>query len=284
MSLLATDAPPADAAPPVDAAPVTQTPPAAFSWADESGKFSPGWTEKLGDEFKDNGTLKTLPDLRTLAKAYLDTKAMVGKKLSPPSDTSTPEEVAKWRELMGAPATPDEYGPLMPEGFQPDMWNGDLEKEFAAVAHKYHLPASAVKEIAALQAKGTLSAYERETARAMEQLETGRAELKKAWGQEFERRATEAKALAAALGIDESDAIFTTRPDLLQKLAAAAPTLLGPDRIVTGETPSISGGIDQRIESIRNGDDYQGKNGFDKQQAAQKQLHQLMQARKPANT
>lgn len=250
----------------------------AWTWADESGKFSPDWQSKLGDEFKDNATLKTLPDLKTLAKAYLDTKAMVGKKLAPPSETSTPEEIAKWRELLGVPKSPDEYGSLMPEGFQAELWNGELEKEFAALAHKHNLPPAAVKEIAVLQAKGTVSTYEREVALAKQRLTEGQAELKKAWGDGFERQAAAAKALAAAVGIDETDEIFSTRPDLLQKLAAAAPSLLGQDKIISGERATITGGIEARLAQIRASDDYQGKNGFEKQTAAQKQLHNLMQA------
>jgi len=289
MRLLSSDPPPSDAGDPSGGSPATapagQSPPAAatpFTWADESGKFSPGWLEKLGPDFKDNPTLSTLPSIDKLAKAYLDTKTLVGKKPAPPTETSTPEQIAEWRKLVGAPETPDAYGQLMPEGFQKELWNGDIEKAFTAVAHKHHLSPAAVREIAALQAQGTLATYEREVARAKEALDAGRADLKKEWGQDFDRRAAEAKMLATALGITEDDDIFTSRPDILKKLAAAAPTLLGQDRMITGLPVGVSGGLKERIDAIQQGPDYQGKNGFEKQRAAQAMLHQLMAAAKPA--
>lgn len=291
MSLLAPDAPAGDAgsspeaaAPPPAAAatPAAAAAPSTYTWADETGKFSSDWLEKLGPDFKGNPTLSTVNNLPGLAKAYLDTKALVGKRPAPPSETSTPEQVAEWRKLVGAPETPDAYGSLMPEGFQKELWNGDIEKAFTEVAHKHHLSPAAVKEIAALQAQGTLATYEREVARAREALDAGRAELKKEWGPNFDRRAAEAKALATAIGIPEDDDIFISRPDILKRLAAAAPALLGPDKLITGAPVGIAGGIQERIETIQRGDDYQGKNGFDKQKAAQAMLHQLMAAAKPA--
>ncbi len=264
-------------APAASSTAATPAPAAPWTWANESGEFSEGWHEKLGDEFKGNTSLTTLKGLPQLAKAYLDTKAMVGTKLAPPGEGSTPEQVAAWRKVVGAPDAPDGYGKLMPEGFPAELWHGDLEQEFTALAHRHHLSPAAVKEIAALQAKGTLSTYESETARLQESIKAGRADLAKEWGDQFERRATEAKALAARLGIEESDDIFLTRPDLVKKLAAAAPTLLGPDQIVQGTAPTISGGIQQQIDTLLKHPDYTGPD-IAKAKLIQSQIHKLMDA------
>jgi hypothetical protein len=248
----------------------------AWTWADDAGKFSDGWLEKAG--FKDDPTLSTIRDLPGLARAYKETKSLVGRKLTPPDEKSTPEQVAEWRKLMGAPEKPEDYGTLKPDKFPDEMWSPDIEKAAIDLAHKHHLPPAVLKEFAALQAEGTRVAYEREVQAAKDRLAAGQAELSKEWGEQFERRATEARALAAALGIPETDDIFLTRPDLVKKLAAAAPTLLGADRVVTGTPQGVSGGLQERVDQIRASADYQGTNGFDRQKAAQAQLHQLLAA------
>jgi hypothetical protein len=252
----------------------------AWTWADETGKFSDGWLEKAG--FKDDPTLSTIRDLPGLARAYKETKSMVGRKLTPPDERSTPEQVAEWRRVVGAPDNPEDYGTLKPDKFPDEMWSPDIEKAAIELAHKHHLPPAVLKEFATLQAEGTRAAYEREIKAAQDRLAAGQAELQKEWGGQVERRASEARALAAALGILETDDIFLTRPDLVKKLAAAAPTLLGADRVVSGTPQGVSGGLQERVDQIRASADYQGTNGFDRQKAAQAQLHQLLAAQAKA--
>lgn len=257
------------------AAPASPNSP-AWTWADDSGKFSDGWLEKAG--FANDPTLSTIKDLPGLARAYKETKSLVGRKLAPPDEKSTPEQIAEWRRIVGAPENPEDYGSLKPDKFPDEMWSPDIEKAAIGLAHKHHLPPTVLKEFAMLQAEGTKAAYDREVKAAQDRLAAGHAELQKEWGEQFERRSSEARALAAALGIPETDDIFTTRPDLVKKLAAAAPTLLGADRVVSGTPQGVSGGLQERVDQIRSSPDYQGLHGFERQKAAQQQLHQLLAA------
>ena len=113
---------------------------------------------------KDNPSLKVFNSPEMLAKAYVDTKAMVGKKVTAPTDSSTPEEIAAWRKLVGAPNDPNEYGDLKPKDIPDELWDAGLSDKAKAIALKYHLPAAALKEFAALNIEGTKAAYDRETA------------------------------------------------------------------------------------------------------------------------
>ena len=108
------------------AAATTGTPAASWTWADDTGKLNDGWVDKLGDDFKGNPTLATIRDLPTLAKAYLDTKKLVGAKVGPPGDGATPEQVAAWRRTLGIPDKPEDYGQLMPDGFANNLTPREL--------------------------------------------------------------------------------------------------------------------------------------------------------------
>lgn len=244
-------------------------PSSAWTYADESGNLNDGWMEKAG--FKDDPTLSTIKTVPTLAKAYKDTKAAYGQKVAPPTETSTPEQIAAWRKITGAPETADAYGSLMPEGFQKELWDGEMEKSFTELAHKHHLPPAAVKEIAALQANGTKAIYEREMAAVQQQLDAGRAELQKAWGPDYPRQEANVKALASFLGIPAEHDMFRD-PFVMKTFAEKASAILGGDKIVHGSPMGVSGSMAERVTAIQRGDDYQGKNGPEAQARAADQL------------
>ena len=232
---------------------------------------------------KDNPSLKVFNSPEMLAKAYVDTKAMVGKKVTAPTDASTPEEIAAWRKLVGAPNDPTEYGDLKPKDIPDELWDAGLSDKAKAIALKYHLPAAALKEFAALNIEGTKAAYDRETAKAAAAMEEGKMQLRKEWGEHFERNRARALTVAAALGIPEGDDLLM-RSDILMKFAAAAPSLLGGDAIVSGAPVGISGGIQAQIEAVRSSPEYQGHRGEQPQRQAQARLHALMTAQKTAKS
>ena len=53
--------------------------------------------------------------LGSLAKAYSDTKSMVGTMMKVPGSDATPEEIAAFRGKMGVPATAEDYDIKTPE-------------------------------------------------------------------------------------------------------------------------------------------------------------------------
>ncbi len=264
------------------------SPPAAggFQWADESGKFSDGWLEKAG--YKDDPTLTTIKDLPTLAKAYKETKALVGRKLSPPGEGSTPEQVAEWRKLVGAPDKPEDYGTLMPEGYaNKEQWNAAMEQEAVAIAHKHHIPPAAIKELVALQVRGEQQSLAAMQAAQQKALDDGSAALRAEWGDQSERRMHEVNTAVTSLTGFPSllDMLSAPPHEVAKRLATSAPTIFGQDKLVKGDTVTVTGGLEDQINAIRDGADYQGKNGEERQQRAAAQLRQktaaLFSSKKP---
>jgi hypothetical protein len=143
------------------------------------------WLDSLPEDFeyRDDPSLSTVPDVPTLAKSYVETKKLVGRKgLIVPKDDE-PEE--KWDEFYGAlgrPETADNYEfdrPDLPDGLD---YSEDFEKDFRARAHDLG--------ISQKQAKGLYDWFVPQTIQwseaSRESLVKAKEELETQWGDKFE--------------------------------------------------------------------------------------------------
>lgn len=245
------------------------------------GAFAPNWLDSLPPDLKGNPALTTVPTLADLAKSYVSTKSLVGKKFQAPSETSTPEEITAWRKNVGAPETPDGYGELRPEEIPAEMWDAATEGQLKAIAHKHSLPPSAVKDIIALHAATVKGGMEKFVADEAAYKETGLNTLKKEWGANFDQEAHAAKTFAEAIGLNPNETLDFASPSFVLAMARGAKLIMG-DKIVAGAPATISGGIESRIRDIQGSPEYRGDLGQDAQMAAQSQLHNLYAAKSKA--
>jgi len=245
------------------------------------GAFAPNWLDSLPDDLKGNSALTTVPTLADLAKSYVATKSMVGKKFQAPTEASTPEEVAAWRKNVGAPEAPDGYGDLRPEEIPAEMWDANTEGQLKAIAHKHHLPPSAVKDIIALHAATVKGGMEKFQADEAAYKEAGLTTLKKEWGANFDQEAHAAQTFAKAIGLDPNETLDFASPSFVLAMARGAKLIMG-DKIVAGAPPALSGGLDSRIRDIQGSPEYRGERGQDAQMSAQSQLHNLLNAKTKA--
>lgn len=104
----------------------------------------------IGEEFAKDPTFKDFKDPRQLAKAYKDTKALVGQpRYDIPADDA-PDTVRKdFYTKLGVPDAPDGYGLAAPEGYPEHM--GEYMKEtlgeFAKIAHENNITPKQAKAI-----------------------------------------------------------------------------------------------------------------------------------------
>src|SRR6185503_523723 len=122
------------------------------------GAFNDGWLERLPETLRGNASLKVLGSLPDLARSYVETKAMIGRRLEAPGEKATPEQIAAWRKTVGAPDKPEGYagsaGSVRPDSIPQEMWDAAGEKKFLALAHRHHLPAAAVRDIIGFYGEG----------------------------------------------------------------------------------------------------------------------------------
>jgi len=182
----------------------TQQTQGGFIGAD--GGFAEGWLDKLpGDLDPYKPTLAKYKDFGSLAKSHGELQQLLGKKSSAvnvPGEKSTPEEIAAFRKALGVPEKAEEYGfkpEKLPDGV---AWDDNSAKQFAAIAHKHHIPAAAMKELAAHQ----IAMEEARSQEAFRQMETellnGKQQLQTAWGQNFEKNLHTASRVAKSIGLD----------------------------------------------------------------------------------
>jgi len=108
----------AEAATPVETTPAPQT----ESFIGTDGSLKEGWTGILDEGYRDEKTLSTIKDVKSLAKIAVDTKRMVGKnKIAIPTESSAPEEWAEYYRVGGRPDTVEDYGLAAPEGFPQEL-------------------------------------------------------------------------------------------------------------------------------------------------------------------
>jgi len=111
----------------------------------------PNWREtylKDTDLF-DNPSLATITDPLTLAKAFVETKALVGKKgIILPTEKDPPEKWDEFYKALGRPDTADGYEITKPEDLPKEFpYSDERVTSFKALAHKIGLTPAHVKEL-----------------------------------------------------------------------------------------------------------------------------------------
>jgi hypothetical protein len=157
---------------------------------------APDFKTQLGDLAKDPA-LSAFSDLQGIAKAYISTKALVGKAQGIPGENATPEEKAAFYNALGVPETPEGYGLKAPEGLPEAMakvYDEGFVGEFAKTARDLNLTPA--------QAQGIQKWYDDKSATLMQGLKGDidksdaafAAEMVKVFGTEEKGAAAQAQA------------------------------------------------------------------------------------------
>lgn len=259
---------------------------APASWfKDDAGTFAEGWFDRLPGDLKGQASLKAMPSLEALAKSYVETKRMVGARMEAPGEQATPEQIAAWRRVVGAPEKPEGYlgegTSLRPERIPENMWDGEREQQFLALAHKHHLPPGAVKEIMGFYGEHVAQNFERSQQEETAMLGHESTRLRQAWGTEFDSNLQLAARVAQTVGLDPKSHPIFTSAEVVQAFARMG-RLLSEDRLVTGQVRGMAGSTQDRIQDITDprsqsslAREYRGEYGPERQRGAQEQLHQL---------
>ena len=104
-------------------------------------------TAFLPDDLKADKALGDFKDIGSLARAFVDTKKMVGGSLRIPGKDAKPEDLAKWQQdelpklraaglIAGPPASPELYKFTRPEAALLGGWDDAEEKDFLGLAYK----------------------------------------------------------------------------------------------------------------------------------------------------
>lgn len=198
--------------------PPVVTPSAGF--VGEDGAFVEGWTDRLPEEMGDSrstfGKFKSLPDM---AKSYRELETRLGKPpgVTVPGENAKPEEVAAYRKAVGALDTVEDYAKIRPENLPEGLeFSEELSKPMFELAHRYNIPAAAVKEFVEMQAQQEEGRIGATTAELQRQLDEGAATLKKDWCPNYDKNLLRVEQAARMAGIDPTTAPGFRDPETLK--------------------------------------------------------------------
>jgi len=180
-------------------------------------------------------------DVEALSKSYQGLEQLLGKKANAvpvPNEKSTPEEVAAYRKAIGVPESPEGYK-LKPEQL-PDgvTWDENVAKRAAELAHKHNIPAAAMSELMKFDMERAALMNQAAASMIEQQLESGRAELQKVWGDKMPEKIELARRAAVTAGVDPSSQGFVD-PAVVKAIVNLAEKL-SDDRLVAGDQTGVS--------------------------------------------
>lgn len=244
-----------------------------------SGEQRPEW---LPEKFWKDGK----PSFDQLAISYTNLeKAFNSKKAAPqkPGIDATPEQQAAYwndlRKITGAPEKPEDYGLKAPDNLPEGVeWNGELANKAAAVAHKYGVPPEALQELIALNNENMSSLVAKSAEAQAAQLQQVVDGLNKEWGENAKTNWQRANRGAIALGIDPSKSELGNNPEFVKAMLRVDQMIREDSKLIGTDADTTGSTYEEQMERIRKGDDYQGKNGPEKQMAAAERVRSLYEA------
>ena len=180
-------------------------------------------------------------DVESLAKGFNGLEQLLGKKahaIVPPSEKSTPEEVAAYRKAIGVPDSPEGYN-LKPEQIPEGVtWDEATAKKAAELAHKHNVPAAAMQEFMKFDMERAALMNQAAANMIEEQLQQGRAELERVWGDKMPEKIELARRAAVTAGVDPSSQGFVD-PQVVKAIVSLAEKL-SDDKLVGGDQTGVT--------------------------------------------
>jgi len=202
--------------------------------APEAVSEKPDWLE--AKFWTDKG-----PNVEALAKSYDVAQRALGRKAQavlPPTEKSTPEEVAEYRKAIGVPESPEDYK-LKPEQLPEGVtWDESVAKRAAELAHKHNVPAAAMQEFMKFDMERAALMNQAAAQMIETQLETGRAELQAVWGDKMPEKIELARRAAVTAGVDPTSQGFVD-PQVVKAIVNLAEKL-SDDKLVAGDQTGVS--------------------------------------------
>lgn len=193
------------------------------------------------------------PNVEAILKSYQGMEQLVGRKAQavlPPTEKSTPEEIAEYRKALGVPETPEGYKlkpEQLPEGV---VWDEGVAAKAAALAHKHNIPASAMQEFMRFDMERAALMNQAAANMIEEQLQQGRAELERVWGDKMPEKIELARRAAVTAGVDPSSQGFVD-PAVVKAIVSLAEKL-SDDKLVEGNQTGVSSTVARAKDIMTN--------------------------------
>lgn len=210
--------------------PVGGNPGAATGGQSTSGGNS--WLTALPEELRADASLTPFKDVTDLAKSYISTKAMVGKKgVIPPGEKATDEEWTAFYKSLGQPDL-DKFQINTPQGQE---INTELLNSFKQVFHKSGIMPRQAQAVVDAYLQHEKARYEAITKEHADELKQELEGLQKEWGQGYPKQISLAKMAVKDLGgpefIDYLEETGLGSDPTVIRFMAKVGALMGEDKL-----------------------------------------------------
>ncbi len=162
----------------------------------EDGSFAPEWYKRFEDLKPYAATLAKFQRPEALAKSYAHLERLRGYP-----DPQDADRMAAFRLSVGLPETAEDYVLTRPEGTPDEIWDEQLVRSMAEVAHEYGVPPRAMEALSARYSQEGARAMAAHRAAQQRAIEWADAELQRDWGRQYEGNMNKVSAYLNDLGV-----------------------------------------------------------------------------------
>lgn len=188
------------------------------------------WISGLADEgLKTNPSIQSFKSVDDLAKSFIETKALVGKKgVILPGDGAKAEEWEPVYDALGRPKSADDY--KMPDVKLKDgmQMNEAQLKDFRAHAWKSGMSQKHFEQTLAFRFQQQMSEYDAHLKSSDETRKSTETALRNKWGAAYEERIAGVNKLLSSMGGDRAEEFvkkYGSDPDAIAVLGEILPHL-----------------------------------------------------------
>ncbi len=216
---------------------------------------TPTFLDSLPEEMRDNPSLKDFKDTGGLAKAFLDTKGLVGEmsgRVAVPGSDAGADDWNTFYTKVGRPEKAEDYEVSLPD-LPGQTWSEDAIADFKTNMHKLGMTPAQMQGNMDWYMGGFQKQVEDSAAAMAEASGESVKSLRKEWGGDYDSNMGKVdNALQVYFGKDEAEVIrrlSAGQPGLMKSLADIGSSI-SEDRIPTRTGSGGSGGDMNREEAI----------------------------------
>lgn len=210
------------------------------------GTFKDEFYTNLPDDLGSHSSLKQIKNATDLAKSFVSTKSMMGKKAEEFLTSDDPAVIAKRNEILGVPESKDGYTIEIPELPEGTVYNEQRADAFKDIASQAGLTNEQVQKLVEWDIESSSQVQTGMAEMLEQQRQEAEAALKKDWGTQYEYNNDKVKSATDYLGITEDmkaiglDDSPEFKKMVLDKLVPA----ISNDKLVEAQADTVSSSLD----------------------------------------
>ncbi len=218
----------------------------------DDGTFTDEFYSKLPEDLGQHSSVKTIKSIEDLAKSYVNTKSLVGKKFEDYLKSDDPELVAKRNEVMGVPSSVEDYDLKMPEVPEGSPFNEDVLNNFKEKAAELGITKDQAQALLEWDAGRAVNAQENIQQTIEQQTEVAETELKKEWGNKFEYNLAQVERAADYLGVTDDlvEMGLNRNPQLVKSFFEKIVPAISDDKLIESKQSENFATISDNLQDV----------------------------------